>query len=375
MKKIKVLFVIPSLIGGGAERIAVLLLEYLDMERFEPILVTFESIEKYKIQGCPDLVTISLDKRTKASNATLSLSLAKVMLKEQPEVTISFMNYANLIASIAKLISFNKTYLIHSDHNNLTELMNMGQYGAFRKLLTRILYKFTNTRVCVSKGVEQDIRDNWGVAQNKYTTIHNPVDFHNIQRLSAEQVSDTWFNEDIPIVIACGRLSAQKNYPMLVEAFTQLSQCVEARLVILGEGELKDDILAIIEKNELKTKVKLLGFVENPFKYLSKSTLFVLSSDSEGFGNVIVEAMACGVPVISTRCPSGPDEIISHMENGLLITVGDAAECANAMQTLLTQQSLRQQLASKGQEKSRDFDITRVVKRYEAIFAGQSLCA
>lgn len=370
MMKRKVLFVIPSLGGGGAERIVVLLLEYMDMQKYEPVLVAFESIAKYKVQGCDNLKIIGLNKRSKISNITLPFTLAKVIRNEKPDVVLSFMNYANLVTSVAKILSFTTSYIIQSDHNNLTELMRMGKYGIVRRVLTRFLYKMADNRICVSLGVEKDLCDNWGVNQSKCLTIHNPVDYQSIQQSLIEPVNEPWFNDNIPVVIACGRLSEQKNYPLLLNAFAKLISNVDARLIILGEGEGKAEILTLIEEYSLASRVKLQGFVSNPFSYIAKSTIFVLTSNSEGFGNVIVEAMACGTPVISTRCPSGPEEIIDHMVDGKLIPVGDVMECTAAMQALLTDEQLRQKFSENGRKKSKEFDITKVVKRYEAVFDG-----
>lgn len=367
-EKNKIFFVIPSLGGGGAERIVVLLLQYLDKKKYEPVLITFESIAKYDIQGCDDLKIISLNKRSKISNIVLPLMLAKLFRDEKPDVILSFMNYANLLTAVARKLSFTKTRLIHSDHNNLTELMKMGRYGTVRKFLTRLLYKFDDIRICVSKGVEKDICENWGVQESKCITIHNPVDFQHIQKSLDEPVDEIWFDEDVPVIVSCGRLSEQKNYPMLLKAFSLLVADVDARLLILGEGEAKAKMLGLIDEYDLNERVRLVGFVSNPFKYISRSSVFVLSSDSEGFGNVLIEAMACGTPVISTRCPSGPEEIINHMEDGILIPVADVHECSKAMKTLLAGEQLCLQFSKKGREKSKRFDIENVVKKYELVF-------
>ncbi|MES9905893.1 MAG: glycosyltransferase [Sedimenticola sp.] len=373
MSKHKILFVVPSLAGGGAERIVVLLLEYLDKGKYEPILVTFETVTRYTIKGCENLKVIGLNKYSIVGNSMLAVALAGVLRKEKPAVTVSFMNFANIVASAAKKISFTDTYLVHSDHSDLTALMNTGRYGVVRRLVTRCFYKVADKRICVSLGVERDICENWGGKTDKCLTIHNPVDYLSIQRSALEAVTEPWLNDDIPVIIACGRLSTEKNYPLLLSAFSQLIDSVDVRLVILGEGEGRLEIKALVDEHGLSNSVKLLGFVSNPFSYLAKSTIFVLSSDWEGFGNVIIEAMACGLPVISTRCPSGPEEIISHMENGILFPVGDVDACTSAIQTLLCDEGLRQRLSEKGRERSKQFDISRVVKQYEAVFDGKAL--
>jgi glycosyltransferase involved in cell wall biosynthesis len=134
-----------------------------------------------------------------------------------------------------------------------------------------------------------------------------------------------------PVILAVGRLTLQKDFPTLIRAFARLRARRSARLVILGEGELRDELEALVAELGLTADVALPGFVDNPFSWMRGSALFVLSSAWEGFGNVLVEAMACGTPVVSTDCPSGPAEILENGKWGRLAAVGDAEALARAI--------------------------------------------
>ncbi len=141
-----------------------------------------------------------------------------------------------------------------------------------------------------------------------------------------------------------------------------------SRLVILGDGGKRSNLEKLARQLGIERQVTFLGFQTNPFKYLARSDIFVLSSLWEGFALVIVEAMACGIPVISTRCPSGPDEIITDGVNGLLVPVADETALAEAILRLLKDKKLAVKLAQAGTKRAEDFAITKIIKQYEAIF-------
>jgi glycosyltransferase involved in cell wall biosynthesis len=172
----------------------------------------------------------------------------------------------------------------------------------------------------------------------------------------------------LPVIVACGRLTAQKNHPLLLNSMALVLKQTDARLLILGKGEKKDELEKLTQSLGIEKKVFFLGFKKNHHKYIARSSIFVLSSDWEGFSSVIMEAMACGVSVISTRCPSGPDEIITDGVNGLLVPVGDADAMAGAILRLLKDETLRKKLADAGRSRSEDFRVEKMVAGYEKVF-------
>jgi glycosyltransferase involved in cell wall biosynthesis len=156
---------------------------------------------------------------------------------------------------------------------------------------------------------------------------------------------------------------------MLLRVMRRVSEKVEVRLVILGEGPLKEELIRTAANLGVDREVLLPGWRDNPFKYMSKAKVFVLSSDYEGLPNVLIEALACGVPVISTDCPSGPKEILEGGKCGIVVPVGDEEAMAEGIIRLLEDGPLRMELAMRGKERVRDFEIARIAKKYREIFA------
>ncbi|NER82856.1 MAG: glycosyltransferase family 4 protein, partial [Leptolyngbya sp. SIO1D8] len=171
-----------------------------------------------------------------------------------------------------------------------------------------------------------------------------------------------------PLLVACGRLHPQKGYPYLLEAIAKVKQQLPIQLWILGEGSLRSTLERQIETLGLTDTVRLLGFQANPYQYMAAADVFVLSSLYEGFGNVIVEAMACGVPVVATDCPHGPAEILEHGKSGLLAPPGDADALAQQILTFLENPSLRETLVRQGLVRSQAFQASNIAANYAQIF-------
>ena len=197
--------------------------------------------------------------------------------------------------------------------------------------------------------------------------IYNPVVVPELFRLSGEPVEDIWFRDSkLPVVLSAGRLSAAKDYPTLLRAFSSLIKVRPARLVILGEGEERASLEAMVRDLGLKDVVDLPGFVKNPYAYMSKAAVFALSSAWEGFGNVLVEAMAVGTPVVATNCPSGPAEILENGKYGQLVKVGDEEAMAARILTELDGPTNSEVL----RHRARDFSYDEIADQYLELLHG-----
>jgi glycosyltransferase involved in cell wall biosynthesis len=216
----------------------------------------------------------------------------------------------------------------------------------------------------------------FGVDQNKTHVIHNPIVLDHI-RLRAREMPEDLPASDLPTVITIGRHVAQKDHETLIRAFALARQHVPARLVILGQGPLRRELEQMAQDLSIADSIIFAGWSSNPFAWLSRSDLFVLSSRFEGFGNVIVEAMACGLPVISTDCPSGPREILRDGNDGVLVPVGNVDALASAITDVLSNERMRSHLARKAVQRATDFDISVIAPQYEALlrqYAGNHRC-
>jgi glycosyltransferase involved in cell wall biosynthesis len=231
--------------------------------------------------------------------------------------------------------------------------------------------------VTVSKGVAQDLIENFGVKREKITVIYNFQDLEEIDRASLEDLGEfrNLFLKN-KVVISVGRLVPQKGFQYLIEGFKKVvEKHPETILVILGEGELKEELEKLIENLNLKEKVFLLGFQKNPFKFLKNSSIFILSSVQEGLPMVLIEAMACGLPVIATDYPGGNKEILDPDCNlkvekmrlgkyGILIPPKNPEEISKATSLLLENENLRKEYAKKSLKRAKDFSVEKIIPRW-----------
>jgi glycosyltransferase involved in cell wall biosynthesis len=225
----------------------------------------------------------------------------------------------------------------------------------------RVLYKRTKAVVTVSKGVAEDLKS-LGLNSKNFKVIYNPMDIADIKKKAKEDPKHEWLeNKSQPILLGVGRLTYQKDFAMLIKAFSKICKNTDARLIILGEGEERKNLQKLVNKLGLQDHVDMPGFVDNPYAYMSKAEVFVLSSRYEGFGNVLVEAMACGTPVVSTNCPVGPSEILDKGKYGKLVPVGDVEAMEKAIIETLHNLKLS---ADELQKRASHFSVERATDRY-----------
>jgi N-acetylgalactosamine-N,N'-diacetylbacillosaminyl-diphospho-undecaprenol 4-alpha-N-acetylgalactosaminyltransferase len=274
----------------------------------------------------------------------------------QIDISFALTNRPAYISIIAKLFG-NEPYTIISERttpsqiygeNNLLSLIN--------KILIKRLYPVANLIVANSMGNRQDLIDNFCIKSDKIKVIHNPFDLAKIKKMSFEKISGIDF--DRFTFVSAGRLDKGKNHQLLIRAFALLKE-TRSQLILLGEGEERKSLMDMIQRMHLDDRIYLIGFDPNPYKYFSKSDVFVFASRYEGFPNVLVEAMACGLPVISTDCQSGPREILQGQNSpllpnceieitpyGLLVPLDNVQQYANAMNILIEDNQLKNKLAS-----------------------------
>jgi glycosyltransferase involved in cell wall biosynthesis len=188
----------------------------------------------------------------------------------------------------------------------------------------------------VSKGVADDLALLIGLSRDRIDVIYNPVVSDNLLLKAQEPIDHPWFAAgEPPVILSVGRLSPQKDQAMLLRAFAKVRKSIPARLIILGDGDERAALEALARNLHIESDVAVPGFVENPFAYMNKSAVFALSSKYEGLPGVLIQAMACGCPVVSTNCPSGPAEILDGGKYGPLVPVGDEDAMAAALRQKL----------------------------------------
>lgn len=260
------------------------------------------------------------------------------MRKRKPNVLISTLDDANVIAIIAKCLSGSQATSVIRVANTCS--LSMQEMKPVKRFLlacgVRFLYRFTDAIIAISKGVADDLSKNFAIPGEKIKVIYNPINREDVSEKSKQIPDHPWLQDKkIPIVLNVGRLAEQKDQSTLMEAFSRLRTKRKAKLIILGEGCNGEKLEQLSKELHIAGEVSLPGFVRNPYAYMKKADVFVLSSKWEGFGNVLLEAMACGTQVVSTNCPSGPAEILENGKYGRLVPVGDVEALVKAIEDTL----------------------------------------
>lgn len=333
MSERRIVFFLPTLAGGGAERVALNLIKGM-LARDVPIDLVLADAEGPYLDQVPDRVRV-INLRTGRVIAAVP-ALARYLKETQPVGVLSHMNHANMSAILARDLAGIKTKLVGVEHETLSASKSQLLRSKFFPLMMKWLYPRADAIVGVSKGVSEDLDTQLGFKPDTVKTIYNPVVDRDLVSKSQEPVAHPWFEPGSPpVFLAVGRLSFQKDFNNLIEAFALVRKRKPARLMILGEGETRSELEATIAKLGIGADVSLPGFVPNPYAYMRNATTLVLSSRWEGLPTVLIEAMACGCAVVATDCPSGPHEILAAGQYGLLVPIENAAALADAMvQTL-----------------------------------------
>jgi glycosyltransferase involved in cell wall biosynthesis len=353
-------FFIPTLHGGGAEKVVINLLKGMTTKNLALDLdLVIANAEGPYLNQIPKGVRIIELNSGRVIKALFPLS--RYLQQYQPQALISHMSHANVIAVIAKKLARTKTKLILVEHNTLSADQSPLRRGKLIPPLMKLLYPQVEAIVGVSQAVARDLEQELGLRKETVKTIYNPVVDDELLAKANSPLAHPWFGSDsIPVFLAVGRLTPQKDFMSLIRAFAIVRKKIVARLLILGEGESRPELEALVNQLNLVDDVALPGFVENPYAYMSRATAFILSSQWEGLGNVLIEAMACGCPVISTDCPSGPREILESGKYGFLVPVGDVEKLSLAMLNLL-QTPVKQSLLL---ERAKYFSVERAVQQY-----------
>jgi glycosyltransferase involved in cell wall biosynthesis len=358
--------VAPSLSGGGAERAVVLIAEGFLKKGHKVSVVTLAGTETdfYALPDGSHRLALNIAGKSPTIihalwNNMYRLGVLRQAIRSlQPEVVISFLDQTNILTLLA--LSKTSYPVIVNEQNNPVIAT-----GELWKKLRRLTYPHSASVVSASQGV--DYYFDW-LPKTKRAVIYNPLMPLKDDPSKINLIKDA--NPDKKWVIAMGRLVYQKGFDILLSAFHKIAgRHSDWQLLILGEGELRPELEDLRQSLGLTDQVLFPGFISNPFPVLKNSKLFVLSSRFEGFGNVLIEAMACGLPVISTDCPSGPREIIHDEVDGLLVPNEDANALAAAMDRLMSDEAERQRLAARAPEVAERFSLEKVIGIWEELIA------
>lgn len=323
----KLCIVAPNFSGGGAERVAVNLANHYSGQGYDVSLLVFNGVGPYLNQVRKSVRLIDLKvSRTRY----VLLKLIKALRQEKPTHILSIIRVSNIMVGAALFCS-KRARVVFREANTMEGVISLPKLQGFAyKLMMRLFYLRANCIIANSNGTKKDLICNYITGKEKINVIANPVLPADYNILAGGSVDNQWLNDpEIKVVLTVGRLHAQKNHKLLIEAFSIVAKEIKnARLIIIGEGNERKKIKEHRDAFMLNELVDIISFQKNPYPYYKNADVFVLTSDWEGFGNVIVEALSCGTPVISTDCPGGPSSILADGKFGCLIPCGDTLRLA-----------------------------------------------
>lgn len=357
----KVALLLQTLGKGGAERVASLLSQQFEREGHEVHLLLWEDVQHYPHGGT--LTVLNTPATPSLVGKLLNLFKRAWLLRQwhkqhQPDLLIGLMETANIPAALSGVPV---VISVHLDPRF--------ELASYQRLLMKWLYPLPNVkaRVAVSHGIAKVLETDFDIKD--WQVIANPVDLVDIA-----QQKNLPRRPEVPTlqgdyILGIGRLHPQKGFDLLIEAYAQSALCRVKPLVILGEGDGRGELEAQIAAHGLQDWVRLPGWANNPFPWFAGAWTFVMSSRSEGLGNTLIEAMACGCACISADCDFGPRDIISDGVNGLLVTSESSTDLALALNRLAQDEALRQSLKEAGLRRAKDFDLALLAQKWVKIIA------
>ena len=365
----KVCFVLPSLAGGGAERAAVQILNALDGASWDRSMYLFKREGPYLAELSPD---VALTAGRSESRLGRWRELRQYVAATNPDVVVSFLSYFTVLSAVRAALT--RARVVFHQQTPMTAFLEDADYqwrGSLRKrvfaAVTRLGYSAADLIITSSRGVADDLTAAFGVDPAQVCVVANPVDLETVTAASGEALSPEdearWVR---PVIVAAGRLADAKNYPLLIDALVRLRATVPARVFVLGQGDRGEALRQMARERGLDDAIVWCGFQANPWKFMARADVFALTSRYEGFGNVLIEAMACGVPVVATSSP-GTRDIVRHGVDGLLVAEHTPAAVAAALARVIADAPLRARMATAARETAAGFSLPVVTDRYDAV--------
>lgn len=367
MKKVRLLFVLPTLKGGGAERVVCNLMNGLNKDIFEINLFLFNKKGVYWNLIDKKINIFLASKKENISKFSIISSLYKT--GKDMDIIVASMELMPTYMAVMVAILLRKK-VIGWVHINIDSILN-DKNKIIRFLHRNILLKFFYNRldriIAVSNGAKENISKYLNDKnRNKVECIYNPIKINDIREKAKEKIEERL---EKPFIIGIGRLERQKNFILLIKAYKiLLDKGIKHKLIILGQGSQKEFLINEVKKLKIEKHVKFLGFKENPYKYLNQADVFVQSSIYEGLPTVLIEALALNVPVVATNCPDGAKEILDDGKYGLLVKMNDEEVLAEAIDKMLNDKELQKEYKTKSNEGVNRFDDKYITSLFENLF-------
>lgn len=373
----KLLFLLPSFTFGGAERTSLHLLAKVDRNRFRICIVTSHNVyERFKHIGGDKFLSIE-DLEIDVWFHSLKRfihdvrKVASVLKAERPDIAFGMMHYPSALLALAKKAYNLDGKVIVSPRGPSTEYLKHFEHNFFRKAWLRWVFGFfcrSADRIIVSSaGMKEECVRDYRAHAHRVEVIPNSIDIQEIAKKSGEK-TDMNIPPEFSVIATAGRLEREKNLPILFRAFSRIRKRENIKLLVIGEGSERNKLERLSDELGMGGDVMFVGYQENPYKFIRRADVFVHTCLFEGFANVIIEAMACGVPVVAVDCPYGPRDIIKHGENGILVPMDNEARLAGAISSLLQDERLRESMSQRCPARASVFSIDSMAGQYERVF-------
>ena len=361
---------------GGGERLYVNLLRGLDRSLFEPSLVCWKVHESHFLEELPDdvpLVDLGRGGRFRRELPRLLAGTVRAFRRFRPDVVMSISTELNLVLYAARRLAGSRARIVLNEQGSPSAWLSLiREAQPLRALAVRQGYArlpHSARVVCVAESVRQDLIESFGCDPARLVTIPNPVDLERVRALAGEPAPLPFPADGRPLVVSTGRFFPQKGYDVLARAFVRVAAENDARLLVVGDGPERPTVERILADAGVADRAALVGYRANPFPYVAAGTVFALPSLSEGFGYVLAEAMALGIPVVSSDA-AGPADILAGGRHGTLVPAGGDAALAESLLTLLRNEGRRRELAESGRARAEEFGLGPVLARYQEVLAG-----
>lgn len=359
----RVAFFTPAPDFGGAQRVTVTIANSLARRGHDVDLVAGELEGEFvpMIDGVVDTVELGLPDVPALGILSGVRKLATYLETQQPAVLFASRTHTNIAAILAGVLAAEDVHVAVTEHSVFDRYQT--RKDRVTGTLAAQLYRFADDVIAVSEGVAETVVDNTALAPGEPTVLHNPVDVESIRSKADESTEHRWLdNPDVEPIVSVGRLKPVKDYATLMRAFASVTKSrPETRLIIVGKGPERDSLEQLARDLGVADRVSLPGYRDNPYPYMQSSSVFVLSSTSEGLPTALIEALACGCTVVSTDCRYGPREILADGTYGRLTPVGEPAELATGIETALEKPTPAEQSRSRAEH----FSTEAGADRYE----------
>lgn len=355
-------FFVGSMKLGGIGRLTLFLMEDFVKKGVQVDLFLLKDGGEYTDQ-IPSEVNVYV---SQGNSIKRIFTYVSYLIRNKPQYSFSARERQDMVSILACLLTFGRTEPIITIHTNLSveRQYKKEKLPWYKKLLSSLLYKFPTKIVAVSKSVAKDFSDRTTVPIENIKVIYNPAynphaPYNEYAQLPLTDSSR--LDDKTDYIICVGRLTEAKDFETMIKGFQKVRERVDVKLLILGEGERRSDLEELINQCDLEGEVFLPGYVSNPYYFIKRAKLFVMSSKWEGFGNVIVEALGAGVPVISTNCPGGPSEILENGKYGTLVPVGNADKLAEEILETLKKNPFKPEVLI---NRAKDFGVEEICDQY-----------